>query len=136
VNLAHVSSVCVECITGSLPYSGFLIVFISSKTNIKPKWNNHFQLEITGERAITLKFVQKIICLPPWNYHNLQEIQAAGRDYSFQLTDDVASVMQQHASSNCLHSPAGRDHQIKISCKEIVGNIMEYKRDHYEGKIK
>lgn len=58
--------------------------------------------------------------LPPWNYHNLPEIQAARHDYSFQLLDDVASVMQQHASSNCLHFLAGMGDQIQISCDEMT----------------
>lgn len=43
----------------------------------------------------------KSMVVPPLNCHNSQVIQVVKHDYFSQLTDDVALLMQQHASSNC-----------------------------------
>ena len=45
--------------------------------------------------------------LPPLSYYNLQEIQAAKHVHFYQPIDDVASVLQQHASSSYRRSLAG-----------------------------
>lgn len=55
------------------------------------------------------------LCLPPWNYHNLQEIEAARHDYFFRLLGDVESAIEQYASLNCLHSLAGIRNNRKIN---------------------
>lgn len=53
--------------------------------------------------------------IPPWNYHNLLETQPAGHDYFFRSIDDVESVIELYASSNCLHFLAGERNNSKIN---------------------
>ena len=64
-------------------------------------------------------------CLPPLNYYNLQEIQAAEHGHFFQLIDGVASVMQQHAASSYLHSLAGMRNRGRSVNKEKRRNLHD-----------